>query len=111
MPSSGIIVKLSPREYLLCNNSRYSQATGSRVEGFPFPIKLKFYSTDNSTLYDEIVQELIDQVYQFSRMYWKSVKQKSLPVTIEYSQMVAEMVSKFESRTLPPFGKNNLWFL
>lgn len=112
MPSSGVIVKLKPLEYLLCNNSRYSQATGSRVEGFPFPIKLKFYSTDNSILNDtEIIRELIDQVYQFSRMYWKSVKQKSLPVTIEYSEMVAEMVSKFESTTLPTFGKNNLWFL
>lgn len=112
MPSSGVIVKLSQFEYLLCNNSRYSKATGSRIEGFPFPIKLKLFSTENSILDDqEIVRELIDQVYQFSRMYWKSVKQKSLPVTIEYSEMVAEMVSKFENRTLPTFGKNNLWFL
>lgn len=112
MPTSGVIVRLSQREYLLCNNSRYSTNTGSRVDGFPFPIKLKFFSTDESILNDrEVIQELIDQVYQFSRMYWKSVRQKSLPVTIEYSEMVAHMVSKFESRELPAFGKNNLWFL
>lgn len=55
--------------------------------------------------------KLKDQVYQFSRMYWKSVKQQNLPVTIKYPEMAAEIFPFFEEDKLPDFGKNNLWFL
>jgi hypothetical protein len=44
-------------------------------------------------------------------MYWKSVKQQNLPVTIKYPEMVAEIFPHFESEVIPPFGKDNLWFL
>jgi len=112
MPVSGSFVRLGWNEFLLCNNSRYSKLTGANIEGFPFPVKLKIFSTDNTLVNNqELTKELIDQVYQFSRMYWKSVKQKSLPVTIEYSEIIAEIFSNFESKSLPEFGKTNLWFL
>ena len=58
-----------------------------------------------------IDKELIDQVYQFSRMYWKSVRQQNLPVTIKYPEMVAEMLPYFEGNEIPDYGKDNLWFL
>ncbi len=54
------------------------------------------------------MQELIDQVYQFSLIYWKSVKQQNLPVTITYPEMVAEMILKFEGNGISDFGKVNL---
>jgi hypothetical protein len=112
MPVSGSYLKIGRSEFLLCNNSRYSKLTGSNIEGFPFPVKLRIVSTDNSLLNNaELTKELIDQVYQFSRMYWKSVRQRSLPVTIEYSEIIAEIFSKFKSTSLPEFGKTNLWFL
>ncbi|MCB9012404.1 MAG: hypothetical protein H6539_00030 [Bacteroidales bacterium] len=112
MPKSGTYVQIGRNEFLLCNNSRYSSNTGSYIESFPFPIKFKIHSTDNSLLDNkEQIRELIDQIYQFSRMYWKSVRQKNLPVTIEYSEIIAEIFSNFESETLPEFGKKNLWFL
>ena len=53
----------------------------------------------------------IDQVYQFSRMYWKSTNQQILPVTIKYPEMVAEIYPYFQHDKLPDFGKENLWFL
>ena len=112
MPVSGSYLRIDKSEFLLCNNSRYSKSTGSNIEGFPFPVKLKIYSTDDILLNNqELVKELIDQVYQFSKMYWKSVTQKSLPVTLEYSSIIAEIFYKFESTSLPQFGKTNLWFL
>lgn len=112
MPVSGSYLRLGSSEFLLCNNSRYSKLTGSNIEGFPFPVKLRIFSTDDSLINNqELTKELIDQVYQFSRMYWKSVKQKSLPVTIEYSEILAEIFSKSPSSSLPQFGKSNLWFL
>jgi hypothetical protein len=58
-----------------------------------------------------LLDKLIDQVYQFSRMYWKSVAQQNLPVTILYPQMVAEMFPYFKTPVLSDFGKETLWFL
>ena len=54
------------------------------------------------------IEYLIDQVYQFSRMYWKSVHQQNLPVTIKYPEMVTEIVPHFAGHEIPDFGKDNL---
>lgn len=112
MPQSGTFIQIKEDEYLLCNNTRYSNNTGTRIEGFPLPIKIKFHSSNHRKINDiYVVRELIDQVYQFSRMYWKSVRQRNMPVTIEYSELVAKMVSHFENKELDPFARNSLWFL
>ena len=58
-----------------------------------------------------LISQLIDQVYQFSRTYWKSISQQNLPVTTKYPEMVAEIYPHFENENLPDFGKSNLWFL
>lgn len=98
--------------YLLCNNTRYSDAPIGKMDGHPLPIKIKIHSTDNEiTQNTDELKKLIDQVYQFSRMYWKSVKQQNLPVTIKYPEMIARMIPYFEDKDIPEFGKNNLWFL
>lgn len=46
--------------------------------------------------------------YQFSRMYWKCTNQQSLPVTIKYPEMVAEIYPFSQHDKLPDFGKENL---
>lgn len=112
IPVSGTFISIGRNQYLLCNNTRYEQALPRPTEGYPFPIKLSISSTDKKILENETqIKELIDQVYQFSRMYWKSVRQQNLPVTIKYPEMVAEIFPHFESNNIPDFGKNNLWFL
>lgn len=58
------------------------------------------------------VQNLIDQVYQFSRIYRKSIKQQNLPVAIKYPEMVARIAPHFTGGVIPTaIGRNNLWFL
>jgi len=112
MPQSGTFVKINWNEFLLSNNTRYSKYTGTKIDSFPFPIKVKIKSSDKEKFNDfGIIRELIDQVYQFSRMYWKSIKQRNKPVTIEYSKMVADFFSHFEGKELPDFAKQRLWFL
>lgn len=79
-----------------------------------FPVRIRLSKIDNQTDSDISMSdafELLNQVYQFSRMYWKSVKQQNLPITIKYPEMVAEIVPHFSEAELPQFGKNNLWFL
>lgn len=110
MPISGTIIEIAKLKYLLFNNAKYS-AVGT-TKDYPFPVKLSLYCTEENYFQDvAVVKELIDQVYQFSRMYWKSVKQQNLPVTIKYPEMVAQIFPHFEGDKLPDFGKNNLWFL
>jgi predicted HTH transcriptional regulator len=110
MPVSGSIIPVGRDQYLLFNNTRYN--VRETVTDNPFPVKLTFSSSQPDLLRDkQMVKELIDQVYQFSRMYWKSVRQQNLPVTIKYPEMVAEIFPFFEADALPIFGQKNLWFL
>lgn len=96
----------------LSNNTRYHASSIKAREGFPFPVKLQFWSSHPELIEDkEEVSKLIDQVYQFSRMYWKSVSQQPLPSTIKYPEMLAEITPHFSNQTIPPFGRKNLWFL
>jgi hypothetical protein len=44
-------------------------------------------------------------------MYWKSVRQQNLPVTIKYPEMVAQIAPHFDGDDIPAYGKENLWFL
>jgi hypothetical protein len=112
MPQSGTYINIGRNKFLLFNNTRYNTNTFRDFDGFPFPVKLSIACTDTELAKDtKIIKELIDQVYQFSRMYWKSVKQQNLPVTIKYPEMVAEMFPYFNGNEIPDFGKENLWFL
>lgn len=112
MPVSGTYVNIGSNKYLLCNNTRYPDGSFSKNDGFPFPIKLKIDCNDKAQLQEiRIIKELINQVYQFSRMYWKSVRQQNLPITIKYPEMVAQIAPHFDGVEIPDFGKDNLWFL
>lgn len=112
MPDSGTFINLGRNKYLLFNNSKYAGKYYSGNDGWPFPIKIHIYCSD-AELSDDFKtrRELIEQVYQFSRMYWKSVRQQNLPVTLKYSEMIAEMLPYFDGNAIPDFGKDKLWFL
>lgn len=112
MPYSGTYLNVGEREYLLFNNTRYDETSKPTPREYHFPVKIKLTSTHLELLEEkELVDLLIDQVYQFSRMYWKSVSQQNLPVTLAYPEMVAEMFPHFRYDKLPDFGKESLWFL
>jgi hypothetical protein len=112
MPMSGTYINIGRNRYLLFNNVRYNNYPLNEINGLPFPVKLGITCTDKEQENDPvIIRELINQVYQFSRMYWKSLRQQNLPVTIKYPEMVAEMFPHFEGNEIPDFGKDKLWFL
>ena len=112
MPLTGTYVQIAERQYLLYNNIRYNETSFVKQSKYQFPVKIKMTSTQLSLLEDPaLIDLLIDQVYQFSRMYWKSVAQQNMPVTILYPQMVAEIFPYFKTPVLSEFGKETLWFL
>ena len=114
MPVSGTIIEIKNKtEYLLANNERHSETQLYSIRKYPFPLKIKVNKPTN-TLYDVFdIKELIDQVYSFSRIYWKSINQVSLPVTIAYSKIVADLAAHFPDHRLPEkdIAHSNLWFL
>ncbi|PJJ76468.1 hypothetical protein BXY57_2088 [Thermoflavifilum aggregans] len=78
---------------------------------YHFPVKIALSSTVEGMLDDmNLVEQLIYQAYQLSRMYWKSISQQNLPDT-KHPEMVAEIFPHFEHNHLPGFSKQNLWFL
>lgn len=112
MPYSGRYINLGDGRFLLCNNTRYENSR-SRIESYPFPVKLKIRCPkDPDSLSVSVIQGLIDQVYQFSRIYFKSVSQQCQPVTTKYPEMVAKIAPYFEGGQMPDgIGKDTLWFL
>lgn len=112
MPYSGTWIRFGLNRYLLFNNIRYKRTSFKPSGGYPFPLKIRIDCTDKNLLKDQrSIEGLLEQVYQFSRMYWKSFRQQNLPVTLKYSAMIAEMIPHFEGRSIPDFGKDKLWFL
>ncbi len=111
MPISGRYVALGNDNYLLCNNIRYED-TRYPVRDFAFPIKIHIYCKTPSALTQPVKLELLQQVYQFSRIYWKSVSQQNMPVTIMYPKMLAEIMPHFSQKGVTEHIPNNrLWFL
>lgn len=111
MPASGTFVHLRDTQFLLYNNERYSDYGKADIL---FPIKLTITSANTNTggiLTKEDAIDIITQVYQFCRLYWKSVKMQNVPITIAYPKLVAEYVPHFNDEDLPEFGKHNLWML
>lgn len=114
MPISGTVIKINKDEFLLFNNDRYGYKMSSFQGKDKYPVKIFFSAYKNINLNDEKeVEILIDQIFQFSRLYWRSVKQRSLPVTIFYAKSLAKMISSFESKTLPDssIARKTLWFI
>ena len=111
MPLSGIYVHLRDTEFLLYNNERY--VTNASAEKL-YPIKLTITNGSNNKTHrldKQIVKDIITQVYQFCRLYWKSVKMQNVPITIAYPKLVAKYVPHFSYEELPDFGRENLWML
>jgi len=108
MPISGTYIKTGKNEFLLFNNTRYHERPmRSIIE--EWPIKIRIYTHDYETI-DE--NKLISQIYEFSRLYWRGLKQKSQPVTTIYSKLIADFAGNFGGQ----IPKNKItqqtpWFL
>lgn len=105
-------IRIDSNQFLLFNNARYPNSQYyTDTDGYPFPIKIKMSSPDDDAFEDaNVALELLTQVYQFSRLYWKSLRQQNVPITIKYPEMVAQIAPRFNNG-VPEDAKNKLWFL
>ena len=116
MPYSFTYLPINKYQYLLYNNGLQKDTVFDPKEGYPFPLKLSVqYFAPKSTLSlkadESIIPALFEQVCRFSQLYWKSVSRQSLPVTLRYPEMLAQIVPHFSRPELPRTGKETLWFL
>jgi hypothetical protein len=108
MPESGTFIRMGKTEYLLFNNLRYQRnPIRSIVEELPIKIVIHFADTGGFSH-----NELISQVYEFSRLYWKGLKQRSQPATTIYAKLIADFASHYNGQLPDNDTVNTLpWFL
>lgn len=108
MPESGAYIKVGFNEYLLFNNTRYQKnPLRSVLDELPIKVRIHFADTGGFSH-----KELISQIYEFSRLYWKGLKQRSQPATTIYSKLIADFEAHFNSALPDNSITHDLpWFL
>lgn len=110
MPADGTWVQTGASAYLLNINLR-KKREDIRVKQ-TFPLRLHFQCNREGYLEQEgLILELMEQVYAFSYLHWRSVRQSPLPVTVKYPSMIASFMPWFDRNLLPAHGKTKPWFL
>ena len=112
MPYSGRYVAMGNNTFLLCCNTRY-ESSRFYAKDFSFPVKIHIQCTNPDALnYANSIPELLQQVFQFSRIYWKSIRQQNLPVSTLYPKMIAEIMPHFaQIGVTENIPSDRLWFL
>ncbi|MFT3784080.1 MAG: Piwi domain-containing protein [Nibricoccus sp.] len=111
VPERGLLVQLGNRTRLLSTIG--PQQIKRDVTPLPKPLLLKLH--DRSTVRDLIY--LSEQVLKFTSLTWRSTQPASKPVTIYYSELIAELLARL--RAVPGWSPNMLrtkllaskWFL
>lgn len=110
-PIRGLYCRLSKRDVLLSVTGPKEVKRPS--DGMPYPLLLKLH--DSSTFHD--TSYLAKQVFAFSSHSWRSFLPSSFPVTISYSQLIANMLGNLA--LLPKWNPDSMlgklgrsrWFL
>lgn len=111
LPLNATYYRLQYHDYLLYINER-EKAEQRKVKQAGYPLKVSLQSNRAGLVDDPVlVQQLMQQLYDFSLLHWRSIKQPRLPVTIAYPQYLAHIFPYFKAEILQDIGKTSLWFL
>jgi hypothetical protein len=107
---SGSYINIFKNEYLLYVNDRFSATTACKSS--PMPIRLGIRSTQPEMLKDEgMIRDLMQQLYDFCFIHWRSLTQHKNPVTTSYPRMLAEKASWFDDEILSIEVRRKPFFL
>jgi len=111
LPLSGSYIRYGHHKYLLYINDRFSWKEQT-LKCMPLPIKISLAANKEGYLNEPgVVNGLMQQVYDFCFMYWRSVRHSSLPVTVVYPEMLARIFPWFRDGVLPEIGERRLFML
>lgn len=111
MPIAGSYFRFATDRYLLYVNDRFT-TEDQNPPNMPLPIKISL-SSNNGQLHAEptVVAEMMQQVYDFCFLHWRSVRRSKLPVTVTYPEMLAKIYPWFADEVLPESTQDKLWML
>jgi hypothetical protein len=111
MPVAGSIFRYGVDQYLFYINDRLEYAQQNPA-AMPLPLKISISANKKELLNDQqLITELMQQVYDFCFMYWRSMRHSSMPVTVAYPEMLAKIFPWFKSEALNDVGTSRPWFL
>lgn len=109
LPVDGSVFRVGKLSYLLYINGFDGQGEAKHQ---PMPMHCQLKASDNALLDDPVlVMELLGQVYQFSKLHWRSIKQSPLAVTVDYPRLLVSHTTWFDGYSLPEKVKGMPWFL
>jgi len=94
VPERGIITQIGPHTRLLCTTGPRLVKRGRLAHPRPLLISLH----PSSTFYD--LGYLTEQVLKFTSLSWRSTQPSSVPVTVLYSQLIAELLLRLEATSM-----------
>lgn len=111
LPEAGTVINYRPGQYLLYLNDR--QPEQETYKGpMPMPLKISLWSNkDEACCNNDIVSTLMQQIYDFCFLYYRSVKHARLPVTIVYPELLAGIMPWFKHEVLQERNEGRMWFL
>jgi len=89
-PNRGTVVNLGRSKRLLCVGA--ANLAIREDSGIPRPLQIELH---RDSCFTDMVA-LVRQVYEFTGLSWKSTKPGTSPVTIAYSRMIAEMMTRLD---------------
>lgn len=89
LPERGVVVELAERDWLL--------VTGAGRQGDRHPLRIAL--DDRSTFTD--MNRIVEQVYGFTAVSWRTLTKSREPVTITYGRLLAHEVGKLTPYGLP----------
>jgi hypothetical protein len=113
-PLIGTVVKLSSRQAILATDGRRLYSKRPYIGA---PHMLEITMDKESTMDFKEFPRLVEQVYRFSYVNWRGFNAKTIPITINYSYLIARLVSNLEDvnnwNTIITNGKlmDKAWFL
>jgi hypothetical protein len=83
------------------------------TKAFPGPVHLQFLRLDKSHIDGAEEREMLQDVVNLSGANWRGFNARSIPVSIHYCHLVANLVHEFNLRDLPMPAVEDLrpWFL
>jgi len=114
VPLIGLMVRLSSRQALLITDGRRAFSRRPYV-GTPHVLEITM-DKESTMDYKEFLR-LIEQVFHFSYVNWRGFNARTVPITINYSYLLARLVSGLESieewNSIITNGKliDKAWFL
>lgn len=110
MPQTGTYVELFNNQYLLYNNARVGDVH-TASDHYHFPIKLHIQGNKQAKLDSDTIKELIEQVFQYSKLNYRTLAQQNLPITLLAVELLADYVPYFNQKRIPEPVKHLPWFL